>query len=76
MWNSPLHEEFEERFEKVSDPEMEFVELRDYLITVLHYQSAERPGAVCNLTINEFQAGEWDSSTDVKQFAPVQFAPV
>ena len=68
LFNSPLHNEFEERFEKLDDPVNEFVELRDYLITMLLLQSAQRPGAVCNLTINEFQAGEWDESTSVKQF--------
>jgi integrase len=67
LFNSPLHNEFEKRFEKLDDPENEFVELRNYLITLL-LQSAQRPGAVCNLTINEFQAGEWDESTSVKQF--------
>ncbi|CAB4015590.1 Hypothetical predicted protein, partial [Paramuricea clavata] len=68
LFNSPLHNEFEERFEKLDDPENEFVGLRGYLITMLLLQSAQRPGAVCNLTINEFQAGKWDESTSVKQF--------
>ena len=68
LFNSSLHETFEERFIELTDPEMEFVELRDYLVTVLLIQSAQRPGAVSNLTVNEFQAGEWDDSTGVRQF--------
>ncbi|CAB4015116.1 Hypothetical predicted protein [Paramuricea clavata] len=65
LFNSPLHDKFEKRFEKLDDPENE---LCDYLITMLLLQSAQHPGAVCNLTINKFQAGEWDESTSVKQF--------
>ena len=48
--------------------EAEFVELRDYLLTTLLLQSAQRLGAVCNLTINEFLAEQWYESAGVKQF--------
>ena len=68
LLNSPVHEKYENRFEELDDPGAQFVELRDYLMTMLLVQSAERPGAVCNLTIDEFHAGEWDDSTGVKQF--------
>lgn len=68
MFNSLVHDQFEARFVDLVDQEIEFVELCDYLITLLLPQSAQRPGAVCNLTLNEFQAGEWDVSTGVKQF--------
>ena len=68
LFNSPMHEEYEKRFENVNDPEKDFVDLRDYLITMVLLQSAQRPGAVSNLTVNEFYAGEWDESTDVKQY--------
>ena len=68
LFNSPVHDKFEKQFEDLNDPEAEFVELRDYLLTMLLVQSAQRPGAVCNLTINEFLAGQWDESTGVKQF--------
>ena len=69
LLNSPLHQEFEEQFKNLDDDsEKHFVDLRDYLITMVLIQSAQRPGAVSNLTVNEFNAGEWDESTDVKQF--------
>lgn len=68
LFNSPVHEKYENRFEELDDPGAEFIELRDYLMTMLLVQSAQRPGAVCNLTIDEFHAGEWDDSTGVKQF--------
>lgn len=68
LFNSPLHKEFEERFDKLENPESEFVDLRDYLMTMLLVQSAQRPGAVCNLTIDEFRAGEWEETTDVRQY--------
>ena len=58
LFNSPLHDKSEKQFEDLTDPEAEFVELRDYLLTTLLLQSAQRPGAVCNLTINEFLAGQ------------------
>lgn len=66
--NSPLHNEYQKRFEELKDPQSEFVKLRDYLITMLLVQSAQRPGAVCNLTINEFEAGEWEESTPIRQY--------
>lgn len=69
LLNSPVHEEFVERFENVGDdPKRDFVGLRDYLLTMVIIQSAQRPGAVSNLTVTEFEAGEWDESTEVKQF--------
>ena len=69
LLNSSVHEDFVKRFEEVDDdPGKDFVDLRDYLITVVLIQSAQRPGAVSNLTVTEFQAGEWDESTNVKQF--------
>lgn len=69
LFNSPMHDEFMKRFEELNgDPGTEFVELRDYLITMLLLQSAQRPGAVCNLTVDEFDAGQWDESTGVKQY--------
>ena len=69
LLNSPFHQEFEERFKNLDDDsEKHFVDLRDYIITMVLIQSAQRPGAVSNLTVNEFNAGEWDESTDVKQF--------
>ena len=69
MLNSPVHEQFYKRFEQLNgNNENEFVDLRDYLITMVLLQSAQRPGAVSNLTVNEFEAGQWDESTDVKQF--------
>ena len=69
LLNSSIHEEFEERFKNLDDyPGKDFVDLRDYLVTVVLLQSAQRPGAVFNLTVNEFQAGEWDESTEVKQY--------
>ena len=71
LLNSPMHEEYEERYENVNDgPEKDFVDLHDYWITmVLLLKSAQHPGAVSNLTVNKFNAGEWDESTDVKQYA-------
>ena len=73
LLNSPMNEEYEERFENVNDdPEKDFVHLRDYLITmVLLLQSAQHPAAVSNLTVNELNAGEWDETTDVKQYVTV-----
>ncbi|CAB4043475.1 Hypothetical predicted protein, partial [Paramuricea clavata] len=68
LFNSPVHVKYENRFEELDDPGAEFVELRDYLMTMLLVQNAQRPGAVCNLTVDEFHAGEWDDSTGVKQF--------
>ena len=69
LLNSPVHDNFVKRFEEVGDdPATDFVDLRDYLITMVLIQSAQRPGAVSNLTVNEFEAGEWDESTNVKQF--------
>ena len=58
-----------QRFENVdNDAEKDFVDIHDYLITMVIVQSAQSPGAVSNLTVKEFQAGEWDESTEVKQF--------
>ena len=68
LLNLPVHEKYENRFEEVDDPGAEFVVLRDYLMRMLLVQSYQRPGAICNLTIDEFHAGEWDDSTGVKQF--------
>lgn len=68
LFNSTVHDEFEERFKNLTSPMLEFVNLRDYLIMVLLIQSAQRPGAVCNLTIDEFQAGEWVEMSDHKQY--------
>ena len=68
LFNSPVHDEFEERFKNLTNPMLEFVNLRDYLIMVLLVQSAQRPGAVCNLTIDEFEAGEWVETSDSKQY--------
>lgn len=68
LFNSPLHDEFEERFKNLTNPMSEFVDLRDYLIMVLLVQSAQRPGAVCNLTIEEFESGEWVKTADHKQY--------
>jgi integrase len=59
LFNSPVDEKYENRFEELDDPGAELVELQDYLMTMLLVQSAQRPGAVCNLTIDEFHAGEW-----------------
>ena len=60
-----MHEEYEERFENLhDDPEKDFVDLRDYLITVVLLQSAQCPGAVSNLTASEFHYGE---NTSVKR---------
>ena len=68
LFNSPLHDKSEKQFEDLTDPEAEFVELRDYLLTTLLLQSAQRPGAVCSLTINEFLVEQWYESAGVKQF--------
>jgi hypothetical protein len=68
LFNSPVHEKYENRFEELDDPGAEFVELQDYLMTMLLVQSAQQTGAICNLTIDKFHAGEWDDSTGVKQF--------
>lgn len=67
--NSPEHEKFEQRFRDLDDnAASEFVPLRDYLITVLLVHSAQRAGAVCNLTLEEFETGKWDESTQDKQY--------
>ena len=69
LLNSSVQEDFVKRFEEVDDdPGKDFVDLRDYLITMVLIESAQRPGAVSNLTVTEFQAGECDESTNVKQF--------
>ena len=69
LLNLSVHEDFVKRLEEVDDdPGKDFVVLRDYLITMVLIQSAQRPGAVSNLTVTEFQPGEWDESTNVKQF--------
>lgn len=59
---------FATRFKELNDHTIvapkDFVTLRDYLIIQLLLSSAQRPGAVANLTVQEFQSGTWDKGTD------------
>ena len=45
-----------------------FTMLRDYLMLRLLLSSAQRPGAIANLTEQEFMTGNWDYSTDIARY--------
>ena len=54
------------RLEKEGDANVsvsDFTMFRDYLMLRLLLASAQRPGAIANLTEQEFRTGKWDHTT-------------
>ena len=51
------------RYENINPNVDLFVQARDYLMLRLILSCGQRPGAVANLTVNEYQAAETDETT-------------
>ena len=74
MANLPMNVEIERKFLPLENRTLtgvgreEYAGLRDHLIMKLLCRSGQRPGALANLTIEEFKNGQWDERSDSPLF--------
>ena len=81
MANLPMNVAVENKFlalraRNITNIEREdYAGFRDHLIMKLLCRSGQRPGALANLTVEEFNNGQWDQESDPPPLCDADAAP-